>query len=52
MSKLITSIFLLVFAISFSQKDSIHILDEIALKGNFSPSLHSGYIVESLSIVY
>ncbi|NOQ92991.1 MAG: TonB-dependent receptor [Flavobacteriaceae bacterium] len=49
MSKLITSIFLLVFAISFSQKDSIHILDEIVLKGSFSPSLHSGYIVESLS---
>lgn len=49
MSKLITSIFLLVFAISFSQKDSIHILDEVVLKGSFSPSLHSGYTVETIS---
>ncbi len=49
MSKIITSIFLLVFAISFSQKDAIHTLDEIVLKGSFSPSLHSGYIVESIS---
>ena len=49
MLKIITSLFLLVFAISFSQNDSINQLEEIVLKGSFSPSLNSGYTVETIS---
>ena len=49
MIKLITSIFLMVFAISHSQNDSINKLEEIVLLGSFSPSLNSGYSIEVIS---
>ncbi|MCF6222312.1 MAG: TonB-dependent receptor [Flavobacteriaceae bacterium] len=49
MAKKLTLILLLVSAISFSQKDSINPLEEIVLKGSFSPILNSGYTVEVIS---
>ena len=49
MKKYITSLFLLIFALSFSQSDPINKLDEIVLKGSFSPVLNSGYSVQIIS---
>jgi len=49
MKKYITSLFLLSFALSFSQSDPINKLDEIVLKGSFSPILNSGYSVQIIS---
>jgi len=49
MGKKLTLIFLLISAISFSQKDSINPLEEIVLKGSFSPILNTGYTVEVIS---
>jgi len=49
MSKIITSFFLLISAISFSQKDSINQLEEIVLNGSFSQVLNTGYNVEVIS---
>ena len=49
MSKLISAIFLLFFAISFSQNEGVNRLEEIVLKGSFSPKLNSGYNLETIS---
>lgn len=49
MKKYITSLFLLIFALSFSQSDPINKLDEIVLKGSFSSILNSGYSVQIIS---
>jgi len=49
MKKYITSLFLLIFALTFSQSDTINKLDEIVLKGSFSPILNSGYSVQIIS---
>ncbi len=49
MKKYITSVFLLIFALTFSQSDPINKLDEIVLKGSFSPILNSGYSVQVIS---
>ncbi len=46
MSRSILPLFLLTFATLFSQNNSVNKLEEIVLKGNFSPSLNSGYTIE------
>lgn len=48
MDKIITTTFLLIFVNLYSQNDSINVLDEIVLKGSFSPSLNSGYSIKSI----
>ena len=49
MKNIITFLILLTFSFSFSQNDSINKLEEIVLKGNFSPSLNSGYSIAIIS---
>jgi outer membrane cobalamin receptor len=46
MSRSVLSLFLLICASLFSQNNSINKLEEIVLKGSFSPSLNSGYTIE------
>ncbi len=41
-----TIVFFFIGAISFAQTDSIHLLDEVKLYGNFSPQINSGYQVQ------
>jgi iron complex outermembrane receptor protein len=48
MSRFILSLFLLTFANLFSQNDSINVLEEIVLRGSFSPNLNSGYTIETI----
>jgi len=48
MIKIFSFFFLLISVVSFSQNDSINQLEEIVLKGSFSPSLNSGYTVEKI----
>ena len=41
--------FFFIGAITFAQTDTIHLLDEVKLYGNFSPQINSGYQVQILS---
>ena len=44
-----TIVFFFIGAIAFAQTDTIHLLEEVKLYGNFSPQINSGYQVEILT---
>ena len=44
-----TIVFFFIGAITFAQTDTIHLLDEVKLYGNFSPQINSGYQVQILN---
>jgi len=43
-----TIVFFFIGAITFAQTDTIHLLDEVKLYGNFSPQINSGYQIQIL----
>jgi vitamin B12 transporter len=49
MKKIVTLFSIFVVILGFGQNDSVHKLEEIVLKGSFSPILNSGYHVEVIN---